>query len=121
MVIGAKVVSDLFSSKYLFLKYLPSRLMVFIAPVAAMLMLFMPNRNWHFLLIFSLVMTFVQISQYYMCKTKHEKLLSKYGAAYEKKLEKELDETGMVGLLNRYWVGLEPDVEKRDIGKKGTE
>lgn len=103
--------SDLFSSKYLFLKYLPSRFMVFIAPVALILMLFMPDRNWHFLLIFSVVMVFVQISQYYMCKSKHEGLLLKYGEVYENKLKQELDDTGMVGLLNRYWVGLEPDAK----------
>ena len=105
---GVKKNVDLFSLRHLYLSHLPSRLVVFIIPVALILMVLSSNSKWQFLLAFALVMTAIQACHYFYCQSKHEALLKKYGKEYLDILNPELEKIGLNGLVARYWNGLEP-------------
>lgn len=100
--------AGLFSLRHLYFVHLPSRLVVFVIPVTLILMVFNSNTKLHFLFIFALLMTAIQICHYFYCQSKHEALLKKYGTEYLNILNSELEKVGLNGLIGRYWVGLEP-------------
>ena len=102
--------NEVFSAKDLWLSYLPRQLLL---PIGLMGLIIHFSSNlklivffWLFLLPFFIGYS---VRKYLLCHRKHDALIIEYGDAYIRNLEVELDNLGRAELIDRHWIGLEPD------------
>lgn len=102
----------LFSLEHLFFNYLPRRIAIFVIPVGLLVAFTTKSETSRLVFIlYCVLMSVVQISNYGFAAYRHSVLLKDYGDEYVKKLEEELERVGLNRLIDRFWTGLEPDDE----------
>jgi len=102
--------NEVFSAKDLWFSYLPRQLLLPLGLIG-LIIHFSSNLKlivffWLFLLPFFIGYS---VRKYSLCHRKHDALIIEYGDTYIRKLEVELNYIGRAELIDRYWIGLEPD------------
>ena len=102
-------INEVLSAKHFWTDYLAKRLLIFIIPVGLGIHLFMDKRVWVFFWMFSILAITTELMKYSKCRKKHEEFIMTYGDRYIAILKQEIDQVGINAVVERYWVGLEPN------------
>lgn len=97
----------LFSVQHLFFDYLPKRIGVFVIPVGVLVALAVESsRKQLFFGLFAILLSLVQVSNYFVCWHRHNEWETRYGDAYRKRLTAELKRVGLNRLIDGLWTDM---------------